>query len=293
MRLIRLYLITLILLILTGCVAQQVAIPTRFTLEQATGVTEENSPLPDNTSTLVPVQEQNLLGDVSSLTPVQQIITPTQPPTKTPSPTWTASQTPLPTETAFATSMIIPVQPSATAFVQQPTTVQNILPTVNTCAYEWGFGGYTFPGCPAAPMRIDNAAYQSFYMAESGARGHMIWIESTLKIYVLYDDNKPNAPAWEIFDDTYCGPGCDPECEPGLDISPYRPPGQFQPCRGFGKVWRNKANDPWWRLGWSDMPNEVGDVIRIQPAIDGTLYLGVFGRIFGLAPNGTSWTRYR
>jgi hypothetical protein len=111
-----------------------------------------------------------------------------------------------------------------------------------SCGREWFFNESPPTECPAASVASTQAAEQGF------ERGWIYWIQSTGKMYVLYEDGK--SPAWEIYDDTWS------TSEPETDPSLTPPSGLTQPKRGIGKVWRTNTTvrD---RLGWG-VGDEVG-----------------------------------
>ncbi len=62
-------------------------------------------------------------------------------------------------------------------------------------------------------------------------RGRMFWIQPVEQIWVLIDNGSGSGP-WMVFPDNFA----DGEMESDPSIVP--PAGQFQPTRGFGKLWR-------------------------------------------------------
>ncbi|NLX08568.1 MAG: hypothetical protein GXY36_02830 [Chloroflexi bacterium] len=91
-------------------------------------------------------------------------------------------------------------------------------------------------------------------------RGRMFWIEPTRQVWVMQaapDD--PNRGDWFCYPDTF------QDGEPELDPALVPPEGQFQPRRGFGKVWRET---PGLRegLGWAVTEElQVGSRYTYQP----------------------------
>ena len=222
--------------------------------------------LPGNSELLSPLEAVTLTIDQ----PLALVVTPTPPPSKTPTEAITLTLTPSQTFTPINIPPLI-LSPTAPVFGATSTPINSGpgIATLPPCRIPWIFNKVRPPGCPGTTGSSGMGVYQSF--EKEGVYSYMIWVEATRDIFVLYGDGE--MPGWRRFDDTYRGPGYDPECEAGLDISPYRPSlNHYQPCRGFGKVWRNKANDPWWRIGWSDMEREQAYTIHIQYGPDGTMY---------------------
>ena len=82
-----------------------------------------------------------------------------------------------------------------------------------------------------------NAAHVAF------EGGHMLWIEGFRQIFVLFNDDG----TWNVYLDEWR------EGDAETDPSIVPPEGFYQPTRGFGLVWRNKA-DVRRRLNWSLAP---------------------------------------
>jgi hypothetical protein len=112
-----------------------------------------------------------------------------------------------------------------------PAAVQSVTVRL-TCPDGWFFAHP--PGeCPAAP------AEQTSVVAQQFEHGQMLWVGSRGEIQVLYDDGRRDviADQWH-------------EGLPATDPSLAAPSGLAQPERGFGLVWRTRA-DLRDRLGWA------------------------------------------
>jgi hypothetical protein len=121
--------------------------------------------------------------------------------------------------------------------------------TITTsCNRSWFFTDSPPSSCPAAAQVSTAAAEQDF------ERGWIYWMQTTGKVYVLYEDGK--SPAWEVYADTWTS------AEPEDDPSIVAPSGLLQPVRGIGKVWRTNTTvrD---RLGWA-ITDEVGFTSTFQ-----------------------------
>jgi hypothetical protein len=116
-------------------------------------------------------------------------------------------------------------------------------------------------------------------------QGFMVWIGEQDAIYVLYDS--ANTPRWQVFHDTF---------EEGmLEFDPdwgEGPPYTWQPRRGFGKVWRERA-DVRQRIGWAVREWSEPYTAQVQTATDGSFFIQESrGGVFNLLPNGSDWKRY-
>lgn len=112
-----------------------------------------------------------------------------------------------------------------------------------TCSRNWFFSESPPSTCPSAAAVSTLAAEQEF------EHGWAYWVQTTGKIYVLYDDGQQ--PSWEVYDDTWTT--ADGETDPSINP----PSGLHQPKRGIGKVWRDNTSvrD---RLGWAMTSEELG-----------------------------------
>lgn len=208
------------------------------------------------------------------------LVTPTLPPSKTPTLTPTQSLTPTQTPTPTTT-----VTATATAFVL-PTSI--IIPVTRevaaaaneVCDSTWFFIQPRPPSCPLNPPNATQAVYQRFQF------GHMVWVQSQDAIYVMYDDTL--IPRWEVYRD-YFNEGM-PEVVGEYLSAPG--PGLWQPRRGFGLLWRsNQAVRT--RIGWATMEWEQPYSVQVQTALDGSIFISQPGSsIFGLLRGGINWNEY-
>ncbi len=229
------------------------------------------------------------------------LVTPTLPPSRTPSLTWTPSSTPTHTATPLPTfpptltpvPTIVPpvvVQPTVQPVVQPgsiPSSGVNALPGIvdasGACLYPWFFVAVAAAGCPVNQAVTSASAYLEF------TSGRMFWIGSERMIYVLYDDQ--NQPRWERFADTWV------DSMPERDPNIIGPVGLWQqPRRGFGHVWRNNPNVRG-RLSWALHEWETAYQATIQQmGVEGggAVYISdPTGRIFELKVDQSSWTTYQ
>lgn len=274
------FVIALLLILFTACApAAPQALPTLAALPTATLTPAAPTPAP------IPV---NAAEDVSPPEVVTQeaayvLITPTDPPSKTPTqtetPTGTFTSTPEPTEpttaTATMTAYIPPtrVVPLVTAYVAQPME--------RVCDNTWFFILPRPDTCPATLATTSQAVFQEFQ------NGLMIWIQQQDLIYVLY--NNFGTPAWESYQDMF------DEGMLELDESWEPPPTTqlFQPRRGFGMLWRADAAVRE-RIGWALGEWEVPYSSTVQTGEDGTLFLqDPYGGVVLLFPEQVDWQRYR
>jgi hypothetical protein len=207
------------------------------------------------------------------------LVTPTLPPSKTPTTTPTITLTPTLTLTPTITATS-----SATAFLL-PTSV--IIPVTSVvavsnnqiCDSNWFFLQPRPASCPLNAPNASNGVYQTFQ------NGTMIWVGSQDAIYVMYNDLL--APRWEVFRD-YFEDGM-PE-ESGGYSAPA--PNLYQPRRGFGMLWRNSEavrN----RIGWATIQQEQPYSVQVQTSKDGSIFVSApSANLFGLLPSGTGWTLY-
>lgn len=217
------------------------------------------------------------------------LVTPTLPPSRTPSPTWTPSITPNPTVTPLPPSATpfptaIPL-PSATPFqpiVILPTPGGISMPPAapSSCTASWFFSSRTPAGCPTGSAQSVAAASLAF------ERGQMFWTSHEGMIYVLYADG--NQPAWDRFADTFN------ESMPERDPNIVGPQGIWQqPRRGFGTIWRTTpgVRD---RLGWALREWEDAYTMTYQQAdasAGGTIYMnGPDGKIYELRGDRAHWS---
>lgn len=152
------------------------------------------------------------------------------------------------------------------------------------CAHAYFFSApeMNLP-CPAAPPQQATAAEQFF------ENGRMLWIEPLDTIFIFYSDGQ--YPQWQSFTDLW-EPG-DPETDP--TIQP--PPNQYQPVRGFNKVWVEQTGVRA-RLGWGVAPEEVRQITYQTPESEAavgaaSLYVemidGQVRQLFSFDMGGGSW----
>jgi hypothetical protein len=233
----------------------------------------ETPPRQITSEVVSPLQQTTVEADFVLVTPT---LPPSKTPTTTPTITATPSQSPTPTITvtatatapAFPTSVIIPV----TAPVVQPQPV--------VCDSTWFFIEPRPANCPAAPPTASQGVYQSF------ENGYMVWVGALDAIYVMYSDT--TFPRWEVWRDEFN------EGEMEEDPSwPSAPDGDFwQPRRGFGELWRREdaVRD---RIGWATLEMEEPYNVRVQNDNSGTLFIeDPEGGIFTLLPNSVDWQYY-
>jgi hypothetical protein len=269
----------LLLILLAACVPQtHQALPTRAVLPKAIGLPESPTPVVIPIATL----EQESPPEVVTQEAAYVLVTPTDPPSKTPTetetPTSTFTWTPEPTEpttaTATATAYIPPtkVVPFVTAYVAQPIE--------RVCDSTWFFILPRPDTCPATLATVSQAVYQEF------ENGLMIWIQQQDLIYVMY--NNFGEPAWESYEDLFD----DGMIE--IDETWELPPSTelFQPRRGFGMLWRANPGVRG-RIGWALDEWEVPYSSTVQTGEDGTLFLqDPYGGVVLLMPEQRDWSRY-
>lgn len=210
------------------------------------------------------------------------LVTPTLPPSKTPTATPTFTQTPTLTltptitTTATATSFLLPTSEIV------PLTQPVAAPVNQVCDSVWFFLEPRPESCPLNPPNASQGVYQTFQ------RGYMIWVGSQDAVYVIFSDGVQ--PGWlvlrDYFDESrpemaYLN---DPPIEEGV--------GLWQPRRGFGLIWRDNANvrD---RLGAATMPWEQPYSVQIQTSRDGSIFLSQpTNVVFSLLPDGRNWSQF-
>jgi hypothetical protein len=283
------------------------SLPTVFQLPSDTpvlAVTAASTEVADDPIATAPPQGDNRI-----------FVTPTQPPSKTP--TVTPSQTTEPTitqtSTITRTPSVTPPPPTndqfaftgqgqtnnslATAVAQGagqsaqpppdnpflvPQGQQNVV-AANCTGNPWWFDSFGPPACPSEQPVTGSGVFQRF------ENGYMVWLEHNDKIYVMYDTAE--TPRWQIFDDPYI------EGDPELDYAWFtyerQPPQSYQPRRGFGEVWR-QYDAVRFRIGWAIQEWETVYVPRYQRGEDGSITIEhPDGGLFYLAPRGASWSLYR
>lgn len=236
---------------------------------------------------VIPVTTSELVSPLEVITLAADfvLVTPTLPPSKTPTLTLTATLTPTaprPTLTLPPTQPSLTLSPLGVVAPPRPIlpTAISVPPVVaQPCSVAWFFAQPIVPGCPLNPPLVSEASYQQFQ------NGFMLWVQQQDAIYVLYDSANP--PRWQAFPDQF-ETGM-PETDPAYDNPP---PYAWQPRRGFGLVWRTRP-ELRSRLGWAVIEWETVYTAQAQIGADGTLYISEpRGGIFSLMPGGVDWKRY-
>jgi hypothetical protein len=231
------------------------------------------TPPPSTPEVLSPLQMITVEGDFV-------LVTPTLPPSKTP--TMTPSQSLTPTQTLTPTTT---VTATTTAFlfptsVIIPVTLDVAIAANEVCASTWFFIQPRPPGCPMNPPNASQGVYQSFQ------NGYMVWVSSQDAIYILYNDSQ--LPRWQVYRD-YFNEGM---AEVVGDFMNPPSGGLWQPRRGFGLLWRSDAvvRD---RIGWGTMEYEQPYSVQVQTARDGSLFLSrPDAQVFVLMPSNVNWNVY-
>lgn len=208
------------------------------------------------------------------------LVTPTLPPSKTPTTTPTITQTPTVTPTPTVTVTATATRPLFPTSVIIPVT--NVVPEAvdRICDSQWFFIEPRPDNCPMAAPTASQGVFQTF------EHGFMVWLGTNDMIYTLYIDSF--APQWQTFRDGF--DEAMPHDSEQYAIAPN--PNLYQPRRGFGLLWReNQAVRE--RIGWGAIEWEVPYSVQTQTAADGTLYVSdPYGGVFALFPNGSGWQRY-
>ena len=238
------------------------------------------------TQVLSPTVTQQRIVTPEQLSPLNNVtvdaqfvvVTPTLPPSKTPTPTQTPTPTLTPTatmtNTATATSFLLPTSEILAV------TDAVAAPDESICDSNWFFIEPDPGSCPLYPPAASPGVYQEFQ------NGVMIWVGSQDAIYVLFNDL--SVPRWQTFRDFF-NEGM-PEESPAYLESPD--PNLWQPRRGFGLLWRDSEvmrN----RLGWATQQWEQPFSVQVQTADNGAIFLSTPGtNVVVLFPNGRNWNRY-
>lgn len=170
-------------------------------------------------------------GDEPPPTQIYIVVSPTpggspETPATVPASALTATASPAATRPATASPASSATQaPSVTAAPAQPT------PTAQPLG---------FPTNTVAQVQIAEQVFE---------HGRMFWIRHSRQIWVMVNVPADNAHGgdWFCYNDTF------EEGEPEIDESLVPPEGTYQPRRGFGKLWRSRAElkDA---LGWAITP---------------------------------------
>jgi hypothetical protein len=234
--------------------------------------------LPTLVVTHTPIRTPEIISPLQQVTIEADfvLVTPTLPPSKTPTQTPTFTQTPTvtmtpsSTATATATSFLFPTSQII------PLNAPVAAPINEICASNWFFLNPRPASCPLNPPNASNGVYQSFQ------NGYMVWVGSQDAIYIMYNDL--GLPRWQVFRD-YFVEGM--EESSGSFSAPA--PNLWQPRRGFGTLWRSNQSvrD---RIGWGTMELEQPYSVQVQTSNDGTVFISApSNTMFALFPNNASW----
>lgn len=208
------------------------------------------------------------------------LVTPTLPPSKTPtvtpthSPTPTVTPTPSLTNTATSTAFFLPT--SEIIPITEPVAAQ----ADRICDSNWGFINPPPAGCPLGAPTASAGVYQEFF------NGYMIWVGSLDAIYVLYKDSV--SPRWETHRDSFDqnNPRMAYLDDPPRSLTS----GTWSPRRGFGLLWEQNASVRN-RIGGAIQQWEEPFSVRVQLADDGVVFITTpRSSIFGLMPGRINWS---
>ncbi len=231
------------------------------------------TPLGRTTEVVSPLEVVTVNANFVLVTPtLPPSKTPTQTPTMTPTPSMTRTPTVTVTATAtapqFPTSIIIPI----TAVVPNP------LPRV--CDSTWFFIQPQPEHCPLSAPLASQGVFQEFQ------NGFMIWVQQQDTLYVLYNDQ--TQPRWQVFNDRFEEGMA--EDDPAFADAPY--PNTWQPRRGFGILWRANLTVRN-RIGWAVQQWEQPYSARVQRDSNGTTYISAAdSSVFALTRGGSNWQRF-
>lgn len=205
------------------------------------------------------------------------LVTPTLPPSKTPSETPTVSTTPQPSQTPTVTVTSTSTQAILPTSQIIPVTGAAVQADERVCDSTWFFLVPRPQSCPRNNAIADQGVYQQF------ENGYMVWVRQTDAIYVMYNDD--TKPSWEVYRDFFV------EGMPH-DNNIAEPENRWEPVRGFGLLWRNNATVRT-RIGWATQQYETPYSVKLQLADDGAIFINdPRGGIFGLTPDRNSWALY-
>jgi len=217
-----------------------------------------------------PLNEQTIPADFV-------LVTPTLPPSKTPSETPTVSITPPPSQTPTVTVTSTSTQAVLPTSVIIPVTSVAVQADDRVCDSTWFFLVPRPQSCPRNNVLADQGVYQQF------ENGYMVWVRRTDAIYVMYNDD--GEPSWEVYRDFFV------EGMPH-DNNISAPANRWEPVRGFGLLWRNNATVRT-RIGWATQQYETPYSVKLQIAEDGAIFINdPNNNIFGLTPDRNSWALY-
>lgn len=208
------------------------------------------------------------------------VVTPTLPPSKTPTPTPTF--TPPPTETESPTPTVTGTRraPQLPTSEIIPITEDVAKPINEVCDSTWFFIEPRPDACPLNPPLASQAVYQRFQ------NGHMIWVGTQDAIYIMYDDDA--LPRWRVYRD-YFEDGMT-EMAPDMEEPPAST--LWQPRRGFGLLWRTDERIQE-RIGWALQEWEQPYSVQVQTSDEGAIFVNdPDDWVFILFPGGQNWERY-
>jgi hypothetical protein len=88
----------------------------------------------------------------------------------------------------------------------------------------------------ATPNTFPTPTFGQIQVAEQVfEHGRMVWIQPRKQIWVMVDTGNGSGP-WTVYDDVFMDG--EPESDPTIVV----PAGQYQPTRGFGKLWRETGD---------------------------------------------------
>lgn len=208
------------------------------------------------------------------------LVTPTLPPSKTPTttPTYTYTPTLSPTPTQIVTATA--TRPLLPTSVIRPVTAVVAQPTSRICDTAWFFIEPRPANCPSTEPSAAQGVYQAF------ENGYMLWLGQTDAIYVLYNDIR--LPRWEVYRDQFEETMM--HDDPGFGEPPSA--NLWRPRRGFGLLWRGNEEIRE-RIGWAIDEWEQPYSVQLQSAEDGSFFISTpVDGVFNLLPGGRDWTLY-
>jgi hypothetical protein len=230
-------------------------------------------PIRSTSELISPLEMVTLEADFVLVTPT---LPPSKTPTETPTITLTATRSPTPTVTVTATATA-PLFPTS---IIDPVTAAVANPLAEVCDSSWFFLQPRPAGCPLSAPLASQGVFQRFQ------NGYMIWVQNQEAIYVMYDDL--SHPRWQVFKDNFVEGAV--EDDPAYTVSPY--PDTWQPRRGFGLLWRANMGVRE-RIGWATERFEHPYSVQTQTAPDGVIFISdALDGLFSLTPNGLNWQRF-
>ena len=243
-------------------------------------------PIPTRILTATPTpllgQSQEIVSPLEVVTLESDfvLVTPTLPPSKTPTQTPTVTQTPTQTRTptvtvtATATALLFPTS------IVIPVTSVAAQPLPQVCDSTWFFIQPPPENCPLSAPLAGQGVFQEFQ------NGFMIWVGMQDTIYVMYNDSVQ--PRWQAYNDQFEEGMA--EDDPAYSQSPY--PDTWQPRRGFGMLWRNNSAVRE-RIGWAIQQWEEPFSVNIQRGSDGSTFISApDNSLFTLTRGGSNWQRF-